>query len=227
MINCCLKFVFCGPAGIIIWHPTCVKPHPVVVITTVCLVTWHGNYLCFLSQISSGWVRIWETPLRVYFKHVHNLWMHSDILHSEYPIPSMSRYRQLTLTPTTSSIQSLTQSTNFCWLQSPNLSYLYHTVCTHNIRESLSELIINDLANYRHKRVLGLAAMFGDQLVTSEFYVQWPFTGQENFDDPLPDNVDHMPLSKQLDVALTVLAFTLKTCMDEKSASGIQECLKK
>lgn len=38
-------------------------------------------------------------------------------------------------------------------------------------RESLSQVIITDLGNYRHKRVLGLAAMFGDQLVTSEFVV--------------------------------------------------------
>lgn len=36
-------------------------------------------------------------------------------------------------------------------------------------RESLSGLIINDLGNYRYKRVLGLAGMFGDQLVSSEF----------------------------------------------------------
>ena len=38
-------------------------------------------------------------------------------------------------------------------------------------RESLSEIIITDLGNYRHKRVLGLAAMFGDQLVTSKFVI--------------------------------------------------------
>lgn len=36
----------------------------------------------------------------------------------------------------------------------------------------MSETIINDLADYRHKRVLGLAGMFGDQLVTSEFLVE-------------------------------------------------------
>ena len=36
-------------------------------------------------------------------------------------------------------------------------------------RESLSEVIINDLGNYRQKRILGLATMFGDQRVTSEF----------------------------------------------------------
>ena len=33
----------------------------------------------------------------------------------------------------------------------------------------MTEIIINDLGNYRHKRVLGLAAMFGDQLVSSKF----------------------------------------------------------
>ena len=35
-------------------------------------------------------------------------------------------------------------------------------------RESLSETIITALGNYRHKRVLGLASIFGDQYVTSE-----------------------------------------------------------
>ena len=34
-------------------------------------------------------------------------------------------------------------------------------------RESLSETIITDLANYRHKRIMGLAGMFGDHLLTS------------------------------------------------------------
>ena len=48
--------------------------------------------------------------------------------------------------------------------------------CSHSFRESLSEVIINDLGNYRHKRVLGLAAMFGDQMVTSEFAAHLPFT---------------------------------------------------
>ena len=35
-------------------------------------------------------------------------------------------------------------------------------------RESLSEVIIADLADYRHKRVMGLAGMFGDHMLTSE-----------------------------------------------------------
>ena len=35
-------------------------------------------------------------------------------------------------------------------------------------RESLSECIIADLADYRHKRVMGLAGMFGDHMLTSE-----------------------------------------------------------
>ena len=34
-------------------------------------------------------------------------------------------------------------------------------------RESLTETIISDLANYRHKRVMGLAGMFGDHLLSS------------------------------------------------------------
>ena len=36
-------------------------------------------------------------------------------------------------------------------------------------RESLSETIITDLANYRHKRIMGLAGMFGDHLLTRKF----------------------------------------------------------
>ena len=34
-------------------------------------------------------------------------------------------------------------------------------------RESLSETIITDLSNYRHKRIMGLAGMFGDHLLSS------------------------------------------------------------
>lgn len=49
------------------------------------------------------------------------------------------------------------------------MSGLIHIALPLFHRESLSEGIINDLSNYRHKRVLGLAGMFGDQLVTSEF----------------------------------------------------------
>ena len=35
-------------------------------------------------------------------------------------------------------------------------------------KESLAESIIADLADYRHKRVMGLAGMFGDHMLTSE-----------------------------------------------------------
>lgn len=35
-------------------------------------------------------------------------------------------------------------------------------------RESLSGAIIADLADYRHKRVMGLAGMFGDHMLTSQ-----------------------------------------------------------
>lgn len=35
-------------------------------------------------------------------------------------------------------------------------------------RESLSGSIIADLADYRHKRVMGLAGMFGDHMLTSQ-----------------------------------------------------------
>ena len=35
-------------------------------------------------------------------------------------------------------------------------------------RESLSESIIADLADYRHKRVMGLAGIFGDHMLSSE-----------------------------------------------------------
>ena len=35
-------------------------------------------------------------------------------------------------------------------------------------RESLSESIIADLADYRHKRVMGLAGMYGDHMLSSE-----------------------------------------------------------
>ena len=35
------------------------------------------------------------------------------------------------------------------------------------VRESLSQMIITDLANYRHKRIMGLAGMFGDHLLSS------------------------------------------------------------
>ena len=33
-------------------------------------------------------------------------------------------------------------------------------------RESLSEVIIAELADYRHKRVMGLAGMFGDHMLS-------------------------------------------------------------
>ncbi len=35
------------------------------------------------------------------------------------------------------------------------------------VRESLTETIVNDLGNYRHKRVIGLAGMFNDHLLSS------------------------------------------------------------
>ena len=39
----------------------------------------------------------------------------------------------------------------------------------------MSETIITDLANYRHKRIMGLAGMFGDHLLSRELatWVQW------------------------------------------------------
>ncbi len=39
------------------------------------------------------------------------------------------------------------------------------------VRESLTETIVNDLGNYRHKRVIGLAGMFNDHLLSSESIV--------------------------------------------------------
>ena len=52
------------------------------------------------------------------------------------------------------------------FIASPILSFFYSPVP--GSRESLSEGIINDLANYRHKRIMGLAGMFGDHLLGSK-----------------------------------------------------------
>ncbi len=39
------------------------------------------------------------------------------------------------------------------------------------VKESLTETIVSDLGNYRHKRVIGLAGMFNDHLLSSMLYL--------------------------------------------------------
>ena len=118
------------------------------------------------------------------------------------------------------------------------VNFITATTC----RESISGGIIADLSNYRHKRVLGLGSIYGDQYVTSEFVHFIVFTNAvlSSFFLPPPPPppppsspllyctpADHMPISKQLDVVITLLTTDLKTCLDEKLAVNIRESLRK
>ncbi len=109
-------------------------------------------------------------------------------------------------------------------------------------REVVSEVIINDLAGYRQKRVIGMAGMFGDHMVTSKStarYVyphSWP---PQAFSSRLqPGNeakirgharththtymylhpcrsrpIDQMTIVKQLEVVHAMLLPDLRQCM--------------
>ncbi|CAI8027711.1 Rho guanine nucleotide exchange factor 12 [Geodia barretti] len=70
-------------------------------------------------------------------------------------------------------------------------------------RESLSEVIIADLADYRHKRVMGLAGMFGDHMLTN-----------------------NMSISRQTEVVMNLLIPQIKTKNDDTHCASIMEASK-
>jgi hypothetical protein len=70
-------------------------------------------------------------------------------------------------------------------------------------RESLSEVIIADLADYRHKRVMGLAGMFGDHMLTN-----------------------NMSISRQTEVVMNLLIPQIKAKNDDTHCANIMEASK-
>ena len=97
-------------------------------------------------------------------------------------------------------------------------------------RESLSETIITDLSNYRHKRIMGLAGMFGDHLLTRMLldYKVLPFVKMKvvvvsrffvRVKSHLPKSLfflmstDQMSYTKQCEVMISTLSHDLKQCL--------------
>ncbi len=82
--------------------------------------------------------------------HTHPLPSHTPPPHTHTPSPHTHTHPPLTVST----------------LENSNTENKLRSVFV-EVRESLTETIVNDLGNYRHKRVIGLAGMFNDHLLSS------------------------------------------------------------